>query len=180
MFLQKITDFIADIQYNQKMFGKIRNLLNLSSPRQSASHRRINDVLLDYWIALKGERLYPAESEIDPDDIHDIWDSCFLVRVDDMGRKDGYKYTYLGAALIEAYGDDYSGREVCDALVSPTTPALVKKLEEVRTGRVPVMVESVFTNAKGMEIKYRTCLLPLGTSPAAVEYVIGGMKWKAF
>ena len=178
--MQKTADFIGDIQYNQRMFEKIRSLLNLSSPRRSASHRRINDTLLDYWIALKGERLYPAESEINPDDIHDIWDSCFLVRVDDVGRRDGYKYTYLGAALIEAYGDDYNGRDVCDALVNPATPALAEKLDEVRQGRMPVMVESVFTNAKNMEIKYRTCLLPLGVSPAAVDYVIGGMKWKAF
>ncbi len=44
----------------------------------------------------------PAEQDIDPDDIRDLWDSCFLIRVKDLGKAD-YNYTYLGEAIIEAY-----------------------------------------------------------------------------
>lgn len=121
------------------------------------------------------------ESDFDPYAVEDIWDSCFLVHIEDATRPDGFKYTYLGSSLVEAYGDDLTNREVCERLVYPSSMSLAHKFREVLESQKPVTEESEFTNAKGMVIKFRSCMLPIGkTGMQGVQYVVGGMKWKAF
>jgi len=143
-------------------------------------HQRINERLKDYWEELRQGRVYPSEREIDPNVIQDIWDACFLIRVNGDVSKKGFKYTYLGLSLIEAYGDDLTGLDVCDRLVSPTSEQMSKKIHEVMESTKPVMDDSSFTNRKNMLVKYRSVMLPLGSSPEEVDYIIGGMKWKAY
>lgn len=146
----------------------------------SNRERRINERLLSYWEELKAERPFPAEAEIDPDELADIWDSCFLVQVGARAAQGGYKYTYLGPSLIEAYGDDLTNHEVSSHLIALSNPHLVQHFDEVARTAKPLVVESEFTNLKNMIVKYRSCMLPLGTLPGQVDYIIGGMKWKAF
>lgn len=143
-------------------------------------NQRINECLLEYWTQKKGDRLFPKEGEIDPGEIDEIWDSCFLVRTDE-GEGSDYQYTYLGQSLVEAYGDDLNNKEVCEKLIYPTCMSLVHKFDEVREKKQPVTEESEFTNTKGMLIKFRSCMLPLGKEGSDdVSFIIGGMKWKAF
>ncbi len=143
-------------------------------------NQRINEHLLEYWSAKKGTRPFPTEGDIDPEEIADIWTACFLVRADDAGRTT-YQYTYLGAALIEAYGDDLTNQDICEKLVNPNSMSLVHKFDEVCKTKQPVEEESEFTNSKGMLIKFRSCMVPLGKDNSNnVAFILGGMKWKAF
>jgi len=142
--------------------------------------QRINERLLEYWIHKKSDRAFPLEGDIDPEEIGEVWSSCFLVR-SEPHLTHGFQYTYLGEALIEAYGDDFSNREVCERLVYPTSLPLVHKFEEVCKTKMPVTEESEFVNTKGMLIKFRSCMVPLGKENThEVGFVLGGMKWKAF
>lgn len=143
-------------------------------------HQRINERLEEYWESLRRGRAYPGEKEIDPRAIADIWDSCFLIRVDGEALEKGFKYTYLGLSLIEAYGDDLTGQEVCGRLVTPQSGQMVRKFHEVAESGRPVNDEGGFANRKNMLVKYRSVMLPLGAPPDRVEYIIGGMKWRAF
>lgn len=145
------------------------------------AHLRINERLREYWLSLCDGRKYPSESDIDPDQIKDIWPSCFLVRVSPPDAiEHGYKYTYLGMALIEAYGNDVTNEDISSRLIAPDSPPLVKKFDEVRTKGEPVVDESEFVNRNKIQVKYRSCMLPLGGASGAVDYIIGGMKWKAY
>lgn len=143
-----------------------------------ASHKRIHDVLLGYWESERKGRAFPKESEIDPSALSDVWDSCYLVCVFPKPDKNAFKYSYLGSDLIEAWGDDLSAAG--NQLIDPAYDALTQKFDEViKTGK-PLVDESEFVNSRKMRIKYRTCMLPLGTPPDNVEYILGGMKWKAY
>ncbi len=143
--------------------------------------KRINERILQYWQELCRGRPYPMESDFDPYAVEDIWDSCFLVNVENAGQLDGFKYTYLGSSLVEAYGDDLTNREVCERLVYPSSMSLMHTFRKVIESQQPVTEESEFTNTKGMVIKFRSCMLPIGkTGVQGVQYVVGGMKWKAF
>jgi hypothetical protein len=87
----------------------------------------------------------------------------------------------MGEAIIEAFGDDLTGQEVCAKLVGQLHEPLVAEFGEVIARAHPVLKESSFTNRKQMEIRYRTCLLPLLREQSGkVEYILGGMKWKAY
>ncbi len=139
-------------------------------------HERLNE----YWDVLRGDRLFPSENEIDPDDLMDIWPACFLISIDDVTRRLGYRYSYLGESLVEAYGDDISNPDVALKLVSSANAPMINKFDEVRKTKAPVIDESEFVNLKLLNIRYRTCLLPLGTNQSDITHIIGCMRWKAY
>lgn len=146
----------------------------------SQAHR-YHERLRHYWESLKGERAFPRENEIDPDAISDIWPSCFLVSIDDVTRRLGYRYSYLGSDLVEAYGDDLHNPDITLKLLATTHAPMVKKFDEVIASRKPVIDESEFINLKHLNIRYRTCLLPLGAHQGeAVSHIIGCMRWRIY
>lgn len=141
---------------------------------------RINERLLAYWRGIKPASGLPLEIQIDPKDIGDIWDACFLVHIT-RDAKTPYEYLMLGSTLIEAYGDDLTGKSISEALFYPHPVPLLRAFEEVERSGEPLVEESSFSNPSGMLIKYRSCLVPLAKVPGGpVSYVLGGMKWKAY
>lgn len=141
---------------------------------------RINERLLAYWRGIKPASGLPLESQIDPKIIGDIWDSCFLLHVTgDVAAP--YEYLMLGSSLIAAYGDDLTGKSICEALLYPHPQPLLRAFGEVARTAEPLVEDNNFTNPAGLLIKYRSCLVPLAKFPdGPVAYVLGGMKWKAY
>ncbi|OYW13567.1 MAG: hypothetical protein B7X02_01920 [Rhodospirillales bacterium 12-54-5] len=139
---------------------------------------RLNEQLEQYWRALKGDRALPREDEVDPDQLKEIWDSCFLVQ---LRADDVFSYSYLGKSLIEAYGDDLTGNEISESLIYPHPPSLSQTFRAVTKSAQPVFDESEFTNANNMLVKYRSCVVPLGAyNVTGVGFLLGGMKWKIY
>lgn len=144
----------------------------------SQKHQRITETLLHHWRDWAGANDLPSEADIQPEALGEIWNHCFLVRVE---GNDTYHYLYMGDAIIEAYGDDLTGHEVCARLVGELAEPLAMKFQNVEQTRRPVQDESSFMNRKHMEIRYRSCLLPLRSGAEdKVVYILGGMKWKAY
>ena len=138
---------------------------------------RFHQRLYKYWDSLREGRIFPSENQIDSDEIADIWPSCFLISIDDVTRRLGYRYSYLGNALIEAYGDDSNNPDVAHQLLSTADAPMVKMYDEVCKHKKPAIDESEFINLKNLKIKYRTSLLPLGNSDGAVSHILGCMRW---
>jgi len=138
---------------------------------------RINQRLRDYWESVRGDRRVPNESDILPEQLEDIWENCFLIDV----KNSGFEYDYLGSSIIEAYGDDLRGREICETLIYPHPPSLLKTFRNVVNTAKPVLDDSQFKNKKGLQIRYRSCVLPLSKAGMiGVQFLLGGMKWKAY
>lgn len=141
------------------------------------NHHRINEQLQQYWHDIRGNRAMPMEEDVNISKIRDIWDYCFLVNV----HPDKYAYSYLGPKLIEAYGDDLTGKEVATALLEPHPHSLFSKFQQVSREATPAIDDSEFTNSQGLLVKYRACILPLGAAGhTGVAFLLGGMKWKAY
>jgi hypothetical protein len=144
--------------------------------------QRINEYLHSYWDSKRQSQACPTESQIEPQELAEIWDSCFLVRYNVGHDEDSaFTYLYLGTALLEAYGgDDASARDICTRLIFPSSMSLVHKFKEIiKTGK-PTEEESEFLNIKKLLVKYRSTMLPLTDEKGQVRYILGGMKWKAF
>lgn len=140
------------------------------------THQRINEQLEHYWQEIRGDRPMPMETEVNVDALKAIWDHCFLVNV----HVDKFGYSYLGDGLIEAYGDDFTGKEIAITLLEPHPRSLLNTFEEVCRSGKPKIDESEFTNSQGQVIKYRACVLPLTSlGHTGAAYLLGGMKWKA-
>lgn len=144
---------------------------------QTGKHQRITEVLQEYWQRKCVNDNIPNDADIDPQDLGDIWEHCFLVQKVDAGK---FQYLHMGTEIIEAYGDDLTGHEVCEKLVGQLHEPLSAEFAEVVATRRPLLKESSFINLKKMDVRYRTCLLPLRRNGNAVEYILGGMKWKAY
>jgi hypothetical protein len=147
---------------------------------RSTHPQRINEKLLQYWQSLSHENGLPAESEIDPDAIPEIWPYCFLVQADKKDTR-GYTYSMMGEELVHACGDDWTGKEVCEALLFPHPPSLLLTFDRVVALREPHLDEGEFHNAHGVLVKYRSCVAPLSRAGGNdVAYILGAMRWKAY
>lgn len=141
------------------------------------THHRINEQLQHYWEQLRGNRPMPYESDINIADLKEIWDYCFLVNVN--GER--FAYSYLGPQLIEMYGDDFTGKEIAQTLLESHPHSLFSSFKDVVANPQPKIDENEFTNSRGQLIKYRSCILPLGSrGHLSVGFLLGGMKWKAY
>lgn len=142
-------------------------------------HQRITEQLQDYWNGLRTGNGLPREAQIDPDALEDIWPFCFLVKVESRDGKPLFRYSYLGASLIDAFGEDVTNEEV-SALMDASNPPLVRQLANVAKDADPHMEDNEFTNRRGIIIKYRSVLLPVAGEDGTVQYILGGMKWRAY
>ena len=90
-------------------------------------------------------------------------------------------YSYLGERLVEAYGDDLTGKEIAETLLYPHPQSLLETFAAVVKSGEPKIDDSEFVNSRGATVKYRSCVLPLaGNDGSSVAFLLGGMKWKAF
>lgn len=143
----------------------------------TGKHHRITEMLQEYWQQKCTNDNIPSDADIDPSALGDLWEHCFLVQ---KTGTESFQYLHMGAEIIKAYGDDLTGHEVCERLMGQLHQPLVSEFAEVTKTRHPLLKESSFINRKKMEVRYRTCLLPLRRNGDVVEYVLGGMKWKAY
>jgi hypothetical protein len=145
-----------------------------------SDERRINRRLMKYWEALCKDRKFPAEEQFDADEVEEIWDSCFLVKVADNGGDKRFCYTYLGRSLVDAYGEDFTGADISKHMDQHYGMRIGDLFNKVFQEKRPISDESDFKNRRNITIKYRLCMLPLGRDDEHVEYILGGMKWRAF
>lgn len=144
-------------------------------------NRRVTEHLLRYWLRLRGPRPFPQEKEINPDDIKQSWESCFLVKLTSHASHGGYRYQYMGKDLFGAFGEDVT-RSDAEMLVSLNSMRVVSKFDQAVALRKPLVDEGEFVNAKKVLIKYRQILLPMASNddPSELQYLFGGMRWKGF
>lgn len=145
----------------------------------SELHHRSHEQLRQYWESIRGDRSLPREADIDPDAIDEIWDQCFLISNDDVTKRIGYRYSYLGSDLIGAFGDDITNHDTALRLLSTARVPNAKRFDEVLMERHPVMDEAEFVNLMGVNVRYRACLLPLGNDDE-VTHIIGCMRWRSY
>lgn len=140
--------------------------------------KRGHEQLVTYWHRIKGLSLYPTESQVDPSQLKDLWDSMFLLEVDQTDRT-SFRYQYIGPSIVEAYGMDPTGK-VHDTSSAPIIRSMLELEAKVAiTGKVG-MDESWFLNNKSQKILYRCSLVPLcvPTDRANVHFILGFMSWR--
>ena len=119
----------------------------------------------------------PSETDINPEDISDLWDYCFLVHTKDLNKAD-YTFTYLGPAVLDAYRGGLSGNDV-NGVIAPHIGRLTEHYTQIQKTHKPVIDEGEFLNLNNQVVKYRQCLLPLGEKNR-VDAIFGGMRYKIF
>jgi hypothetical protein len=144
-----------------------------------AIRKRLTEQLKEYWLSLNGGKM-PCENDFNISKLSDIWDSCFLIKIDDsLSNKHGY--LYLGDELIEAYGDNFNEKEICEKLLFPTIDPIQPHVDKVLANKLPHEYDGEFCNANNLLVRYRAVLLPLSReNQSEVVFLVGGMRWKTY
>lgn len=149
----------------------------MSDEKYAQDERRLTSRLIRYWRDRRGVRAMPQEADIDPDDLGDDWDYCFLLQSRDVANVQDYNFTYLGQKIIRAYH-----APALDAfnpvLLGPNASCLSRVFERVITSQAVVYDEGEFLSLQGKRVLYRQCALPLGDEDNGVEAIFGGMNFR--
>ena len=138
--------------------------------------RRCTNLLCEYWENLRGNRLYPDTSEIEPEQLSNIWDYCFIVKY----ASDQYIIQHVGNAIIQAYENDLN---IADAPIIQfdNVDNIQYFLDEVVESKEPLVEQSEWCNPEENEVvKFRQCFLPLGPDENTVKAIIGAIRYKRY
>ena len=147
--------------------------------RQANAEHRLSIRLLDYWDNIRGTRLFPSETLIDYEAILNLWDSCYLIQVNDLNNRNKVDFTYLGKNIIESYHTNLSEGDMVD-LISPKSSRIMQHFQLVIEEKKPVLQSGEFLSRKGNNIKFRQCMLPLGEADDHVEAIFGCVGFKIY
>lgn len=139
--------------------------------------RRLSLRLLRYWQEKCQLRAMPEENDIDPEELGNDWDFCFLLQARDVTNVQDYNFTYLGKKIMNAYFDKAID-EHNQFMVGPNAFRLSNHFNRVLETSLPVLDEGEFETLHGRRVLYRQVLLPLGTPHNSVEAIFGGMNYK--
>lgn len=137
--------------------------------------RRISHRLVNYWQQIKGDRLLPSVSDIDYEDIQDMWSDCFLIGINDSknGMEIATLYDYIGEAVSPLFIQE-TGKP--SYLVTLPYDKLVRIYREMCMTNLPVVEDVDEYHYAGHSLKFRQCLLPLGEK--SITSIFGGMRYK--
>jgi hypothetical protein len=141
--------------------------------------RRITTQLMEYWVALKGDKELPLERDIKECDLDDIWTSCFQVELVNMAKTSEYNYSFLGEEIKKAYGCDLSKEEE-SPMVSTVAHKLDAQFKGAMNSRMPMEIEGEFVNANGKRVAFRQCLLPFSVDGINSHCIFGGMRYRIY
>lgn len=141
--------------------------------------RRIAGKLNRYWSKLSDAKSFPAEEKINPNEIPDMWDYCFIVKADNSCKKHDFAYKYLGQNIKNAYRGELNRLSI-EALVNLDPGHLEKEYEKVLAWKRPVISNSETTIGIDKILKFRQILLPLGDDGININAILGCMSFRIF
>lgn len=157
-----------------------KRLRDLPPNAMQDEERRLTNQLIEYYITLKGDKLFPLENDIDPEVIGALWEDCFMVQKIDILRGPPYNYTYLGEAIINDEELSRMPEEILPFATHIASHIHRQFLEVFETG-APVFREDVVALPNGSSVYYRQILLPFAHSTEGeIESILGGRRYRLF
>lgn len=141
--------------------------------------RRISLILLQYWNQLRGNRPFPNEDEIEPEQLASIWEHCFVLQLRDLFSMDDYNYTYLGPEIVRPYREGILDPSTT-IMVSPKANQIAASFKQVAETLDPLLDEGECLSLKGDIVRFRQCMMPIGAANGRVHAVLGGAWYKLF
>jgi hypothetical protein len=166
-------DVKASFQRLELEFDSIRKGMTPSK------RERLTTTLKQYWDKVRKDNPFPIEALLDPKEVPDIWDSCFIVDANNETKEDGYFYKYMGNMISQAYRSELSDIEL-DRVVNTQASHLAREYEKVLAMKIPIYYEGEIKISEKRVMKYRQILLPLGKDSINIQSIVGGFSYKIF
>lgn len=140
-------------------------------PLPQGKERRLVLRMLNHWRELGNDDSFPALGDLNPEAIADMWPFCFVIRV--AAEDEGPAFTYVGPDVIA----DCDGPLPSMSLAALPDATLIKHatafVEQTLRRRVPITKGGEFIDLRGLNIQFRSILLPLAEDGGTVDHLLG-------
>jgi hypothetical protein len=144
--------------------------------RSDGVERRANSRALRYWQELAGSRRFPSRSQITQQGATDLWDHLFIVEV--TANPADYRFVMAGDILRTALGRDPTGEKVSEVLPGGMGTRTLF-LHQAAVGlKGPVDDAAKWMREDGVEVLYRSILLPLSDDGSTVNALLGAFSFR--
>ena len=147
-----------------------------------SSTGRLVDRLTDHWNRLCGEEFPPPSfSRFQKGTIGDVWDQCAVLKVE-PGNADSriFQFADLGDKVSDIVGKNMLGKHVSTNKNLFKAASIIGYSDRVVNTSEPCYDEGKFVNDRNKIIKYRSCLLPYGSTEGGVTHILVGLSWREF
>ncbi len=146
-----------------------------ASTQSERLERRLVGRALTHWEAARNTRRLPSladyEGAAPPYGVAGI----YVIRIRENELAD--EILRAGEAVIEALGHDPIGRKAIEVLPSSTETGMSYWRTAAQMTK-PIADVGGFTNSRGIEVRYRSILLPLSDDQIEVDHVLGAFSFK--
>ena len=126
--------------------------------------------LHDYWLLKKGDRPFPARTDIAPEEIRDILPWVFIMEQVDQRLR----YRLVGEAFREIYGDKLIGMFMDEIDLDHITAAYIGEYDTCIQTRSPIARQWKFVKLSGRHLDYERLIMPLSADGASINMFLCG------
>ncbi len=126
--------------------------------------------MLDYWHEKRGDRLFPARTDVDPLDFARLLPLIYIV---EGGTLDEMKVRLAGTAYRDLYGFEISGKRILDLIPAQEGQDVHRDYRLCLQDKLPVFRKyDMHWRPRDSELKYQRLLMPLGTADGVVSHIL--------
>lgn len=136
--------------------------------------------LANYWDRIRNQHPVPSIDMFNPQELDDLWQKCFKVSF--LKENGGHIYTYdfIGSELESIFGAGLVGSKIVEKPGFLPIQQMIEQMDKSIHSPLPIALDGQFEDGNGKIIKYRSCLLPFGTSKDNITHFIVGVSWKVY
>jgi hypothetical protein len=133
--------------------------------------RRMVLRLLSQWREWCGDDQYPSFSSVDPTQIAEIWDYCFVLDI--VGHEDNPIVRTIGRELQNYMSEQVRNCALSDVPVSSLIEHAAAYYHEILDRGVPISRGGEFVKYDGMKVLYRSIIMPMSDDGINVSGLLG-------
>jgi len=133
--------------------------------------RRMVLRLLSQWRDWCGDDKYPSFASVDPIQIAEIWDYCFVLDI--VGHEDNPIVRTVGAELHNYLPESVRNIPLSDVPASSLIEHAASYYQEILARGVPILHGGEFIKHDGMKVLYRSIIMPMSDDGVIVSGLLG-------
>jgi hypothetical protein len=136
--------------------------------------RRLVLRLLTHWRAICGDRDYPSFSEVEPENMPEMWHNCFVLEV--IGHEEDPVFRAAGGEIMSHSADSLIGTPVSFWTPDTLIGVAVSHTRDVLRKGVPMSHGDEFMKIDGTRVLYRSILLPMSDDGETISGLLGAVN----
>jgi len=127
--------------------------------------------IFTYWNNLRGSRIAPERTEIEPSDIRDVLGDTFILEVDYLYRTISFRLA--GTKLCSSYGRELKSVGYLGLWDETDNLKIFDAVKQVYEHAKPVVIAHLAETQNNQFLEYETILLPLSNGTSQTVRILG-------